>query len=93
MDNVGYLPEQPHFYDYLTGKEFLNFIARIYGIDRSIQNKRAMDSLNIVGLRNKANQRIRSYSRGMVQRLGLAQVLINDPSLMILDEPMSTAIP
>jgi ABC-2 type transport system ATP-binding protein len=93
MRQVGYLPEQPRLYDYLTGKEFLDFIGRIYGMNRQDRNKRIVNLFKRVGLQGRADQSIRGYSRGMVQRLGLAQALFNDPMLLILDEPMSNLDP
>ena len=93
MRQVGYLPEQPRLYDYLTGREFLDFIGRIFGLNRQDRNKKIIDLLKIVGLQGRADQSIRGYSRGMVQRLGLAQSLFNDPMLLILDEPMSNLDP
>ena len=93
MRQVGYLPEQPRLYDYLTGKEFLDFIGRIFGMNRQDRNRRIVNLLKMVGLQGRAEQSIRGYSRGMVQRLGLAQALFNDPMLLILDEPMSNLDP
>jgi ABC-2 type transport system ATP-binding protein len=90
---VGYLPEQPRLYDYLTGREFLDYIGRIFGLDHSLRNRRISNLLKTVGLKGRADQLIRGYSRGMVQRLGLAQAMINDPLLLILDEPMSNLDP
>jgi ABC-2 type transport system ATP-binding protein len=93
MRQVGYLPEQPRLYDYLTGKEFLDFIGRIFGLNRQDRNKKIIHLLKMVGLQGRADESIRGYSRGMVQRLGLAQALLNDPMLLILDEPMSNLDP
>jgi ABC-2 type transport system ATP-binding protein len=93
MIHVGYLPEQPDLYGYLKGREFLDFIARIFGMEASIRKKRISELLDRVGLGKKGDQAVRSYSRGMVQRLGLAQALVNDPKLLILDEPLASLDP
>lgn len=93
MEKVGYLPEQPSLYGYLTGREFLDFIARIFGLNSQTRSHRIPELLNRMGLGNRLDVAIRSYSRGMIQRLGLAQALINDPDLLILDEPMASLDP
>jgi ABC-2 type transport system ATP-binding protein len=93
MDQVGYLPEQPRLYDYLTGKEFLDFIGRIFGMDSKTRKQKISDLIEKVGLESRSDQLIRGYSRGMVQRLALAQAMLNDPELLILDEPMSNLDP
>lgn len=93
MKSVGYMPEQPNLYGYLTGAEFMDFIARIFGIDSGTRKKRIPELLDKVGLSGKGKQLIRSYSRGMIQRLAMAQALINDPDVLILDEPMSALDP
>ncbi len=93
MEKVGYLPEQPNLYGYLTGKEFLDYIARLFGLDKQVRKKKIDELIERVGLNDRSERPIRSYSRGMVQRLGLAQALINDPSLLILDEPMVSLDP
>ena len=93
MEHVGYLPEQPNLYGHLSGREFLDFIGRIFGLDIKIRKKRINSLINKVGLEKRADHRIQGYSRGMIQRLGLAQALINDPSILILDEPMSNLDP
>ena len=93
MNRVGYMPEQPSLYGYLTGREFLQYMARLYGLRKS-QSQKAIETLmQIVGLPQKKDHAIRGYSRGMVQRLALAQALINDPDLLILDEPMANLDP
>jgi ABC-2 type transport system ATP-binding protein len=85
---IGFLPEQPYFYPYLTGAELLDFSAQLFGIRRRERNKRTDQLLAAVGLENAARMRISSYSKGMLQRIGLAQALVNDPELLILDEPL-----
>lgn len=88
---IGYLPENPYFYDYLTGWEVLNFTGDLFGIERSHQRKRIPELLDLVGLARSAakKKQLRQYSKGMLQRIGMAQALINDPDLVFLDEPMS----
>ena len=86
---VGFLPENPYLYDYLTGEEFLDFHARLFGIEPRTRDARVRELLGRVGLANRGDRQLRHYSKGMLQRIGLAQALINDPDLVILDEPMS----
>ena len=86
---LGYLPEQPYFYDYLTGRETLVFYARLFGLTGGVAAERAGELLGRVGLGHAGDRAVRKYSKGMMQRLGIAQALINDPELIILDEPMS----
>lgn len=88
---LGYLPENPYFYDYLTGWEILKFTAGLFGVPRSVQQRRIPELLDLVGLSVAAakQKQLRQYSKGMLQRIGLAQALINDPELVFLDEPMS----
>jgi len=88
---IGYLPENPYFYDYLTGWEFLQMAAGIFQIPVAVQRQRLPYLLELVGLSEAAARRkqLRQYSKGMLQRIGMAQALINDPQLVFLDEPMS----
>jgi ABC-2 type transport system ATP-binding protein len=88
---VGYLPENPYFYDFLTGWELLEYTAGLFEIPRSVAQQRIATLLDLVGLERSAakKKQLRQYSKGMVQRVGMAQALINDPELVFLDEPMS----
>lgn len=86
---VGYVPEQPAFYDYLSGFEFMRFMGRLFDLDPRGLNPLVDRLLVRVGLFESRHRAIRTYSKGMLQRLGLAQALINDPELLIMDEPMS----
>jgi len=86
---IGYLPENPYFYDYLTAKEFLNYVATLFCLSPSQRRARVGGLLDRVGLSDSQNVPLRKLSKGMVQRLGIAQALVNDPELIILDEPMS----
>ena len=86
---VGFLPENPYFHDYLTGWEFLDFHARLHGFRQPDRRRRVGELLERVGLANRADRALRLYSKGMLQRIGLAQALLHDPDVVILDEPMS----
>lgn len=87
---IGYLPENPYFYDYLTAREFLDYCAEIFGFPAAARKKRAADLLARVKLDEKRwDTQLRKFSKGMLQRVGLAQSLINDPEIVFLDEPMS----
>jgi ABC-2 type transport system ATP-binding protein len=86
---VGFLPESPYFYDYLSGAELLDLCGRLCGLRSGERRFRVERLLGHVGLADAAARPLRKYSKGMLQRLGLAQALINDPELVILDEPMT----
>ncbi|MBD1807736.1 ABC transporter ATP-binding protein [Microcoleus sp. FACHB-SPT15] len=88
---IGYLPENPYFYDYLTGWEFLQFIAGLFEIPSEVQKQRIPMLFDLVGLSQSAarKKQMRQYSKGMLQRVGMAQALINDPEVVFFDEPMS----
>jgi ABC-2 type transport system ATP-binding protein len=86
---VGFLPEQPYFYDYLDGLEYLEFVGQLSGLLGREAHARAPRWLDRVGLGDRPRLRLRKYSKGMLQRLGLAAALIHEPELLILDEPMS----
>jgi ABC-2 type transport system ATP-binding protein len=86
---TGFLPENPYFYDYLSGEELLDLMGRLFGLSRAERRKRAGALLERVGLGRAGDRALRKYSKGMLQRLGIAQALVNDPELVILDEPMS----
>ena len=84
--NIGFMPESPSFYLYLTGAEFLRFIADIFDLTNSdLRIKEVLAEVDLVG---RENRQIRTYSKGMLQRLGLAQALLNDPKILFLDEPL-----
>jgi ABC-2 type transport system ATP-binding protein len=87
--SVGYLPENPYLYDYLTAREYLDYVGRLFARPRRPRRERAAALLEAVGLSRSADWPMRRYSKGMLQRVGLAQALVNDPELVILDEPMS----
>lgn len=86
---LGYLPEHPYFYDYLSGRETLHFYGRLFGLPRAEVRRRAGALLERVGLVGAADRAVRKYSKGMLQRIGIAQALLNDPELVVLDEPLS----
>jgi ABC-2 type transport system ATP-binding protein len=86
---VGYLPENPSYYDYLTGEELLAFNGTIHGMKADKIRQRSRELLEMISLADSARRPIRTYSKGMVQRLGIAASLIHDPQVLIWDEPMS----
>jgi ABC-2 type transport system ATP-binding protein len=87
--HVGFLPENPYFYDFLTGREILTFYARLSGVPLRECDDRVTMLLDWVGLAHATHERLRTYSKGMLQRVGIAQALVHDPSVVFLDEPMS----
>ena len=86
---LGYLPENPYFYDYLTAEELLEYFAALFGYPREECRSRAARLLDEVGIAGERRLQLRKFSKGMLQRVGIAQALVNDPELVILDEPMS----
>jgi ABC-2 type transport system ATP-binding protein len=86
---IGFLPEAPYFYEYLTGEEFLWFYGQLFGLDSMVLAKKIDQMLEMVKLTEARRLPLGKFSKGMLQRIGLAQALINDPRVVILDEPMS----
>jgi len=87
--DIGYLPEQPYFYDYLTAAELLDYFARFHNLTANDRRERVQRMLKKVGLETAGKIQLRKYSKGMLQRVGLAQAILHDPKVVILDEPMS----
>ena len=90
---VGFLPENPYFYRYLTGEETLRFFGKLCGLGGAQLRKRIDELLELVGLTNARRRRLGTYSKGMLQRIGLAQALIHEPKLVVLDEPTAGVDP
>ena len=88
-ERIGYLPEESYLYRFLNAEETLDFYGRLFKIDADVRRKRAAELIETVGLANDKKRILKEYSKGMRQRIGLAQALINDPDLIILDEPTS----
>jgi ABC-2 type transport system ATP-binding protein len=88
-NQIGFLPENPYFYPFLTAREILDFYARLSGVDSSRRASRVDELLEVVNLSYAADTRLRTYSKGMLQRVGVAQALVNDPEVVFFDEPMS----
>ena len=91
--SVGFLPENPYFYKYLTGKETLKFYGKLCGLNRKQIKDRTAELLAMVDLEDAADRRLGGYSKGMLQRIGLAQALVQDPRLVVLDEPTAGVDP
>jgi ABC-2 type transport system ATP-binding protein len=86
---IGFLPEQPYFYDYLTARELLEYYGQLSGVAAKERSRKVPEMLDRVGLRASADVQLRKYSKGMLQRVGLAQAILHDPKVVFLDEPMS----
>jgi ABC-2 type transport system ATP-binding protein len=87
--DIGYMPEQPYFYDYLTARELLDYFARFFGYNTTERHQRVTRFLELVGLGAAADVQLRKFSKGMQQRVGIAQAILHDPQVVFLDEPMS----
>ncbi|MEA3213041.1 MAG: type transport system ATP-binding protein [Chthoniobacter sp.] len=92
-EDVGFLPENPYFYKFLTGEETLHFYGKICGLRGAKLSARSKELLHLVGLENAAQRRIGGYSKGMLQRIGLAQAMVQEPRLLVLDEPTAGVDP
>jgi len=86
-ERIGYLPEHPELYKFLSGRELLDMVGRLFLLDKAARRAAIARTLDLLAMADAADRRIATYSRGMMQRIGLAQALINDPDLLILDEP------
>ncbi len=91
--NIGFLPENPYFYKFLTGEETLRFYGRLCGLHGTALKEKTAELLALTGLKNAAKRRLGGYSKGMLQRIGLAQALIQNPRLVVLDEPTAGVDP
>lgn len=91
--DVGFLPENPYFYKFLTGAETISFYGKLCGLGGRVLRDRVDELLELVGLKDAADRRVGSYSKGMLQRVGLAQAMVHDPRLLILDEPTAGVDP
>lgn len=91
--DVGFLPENPYFYKHLSGEETIRFYGRLCGMKGAALRKRTLELLELVGLQDAGKRRLGGYSKGMLQRIGLAQALVQDPRLLILDEPTAGVDP
>jgi ABC-2 type transport system ATP-binding protein len=87
--NVGFLPEQPYFYDYLTAEELLMFTGMLFSMPGAETREKARKLIKLVGLADKKDIKLKKYSKGLIQRVGLAQALVHEPDFLILDEPFS----
>src|SRR5947209_6299800 len=86
---IGFLPEQPYFYDYLTASELLNYYGQLSGVNAKLRSRRVSEVLNLVGLPDVGGMQLRKFSKGMLQRVGIAQAVMHNPKLVFFDEPMS----
>ena len=86
---IGFLPEQPYFYDHLTAQELLHYYGQLSGVDPKQLSRRVESVLEQVKLSNSGNVQLRKFSKGMLQRVGIAQAILHDPKVVFLDEPMS----
>src|SRR6266436_2284994 len=86
---IGFLPEQPYFYDYLTARELLDYYGQLSGVDPKQRSRKVNEVLQRVGLPDAGAVQLRKFSKGMLQRVGIAQAILHDPTVVFLDEPMS----